>query len=317
MHGVKVGALVVYLVAPGDGWLLDMHLSRLARTRLPGGTFKVYAAALRLPPQHRDALESRDFVDIVDVEPTDLRLSAEHGTLLDRLAAYALADGCDYVCSFDVDSWPIRDNWIEVAQSRIAAAGAVGAAVLRAENRDTVLPHPSFCMLKAEAFTDPGCRFWWPPEEMDAEFRNFLESHGQRSIDTGIGIGYSLHRRRLPWVPLRRSNRRDLHYLMAGIYGDLVFHLVASGRPRIFNAEGGTWANRLTRPLGSVPGLWRLRPRLERALEQVYEPPIYRRNRRICDLIIDRLRSDEDGFYRYLLAGEAAQLPGDGAQAEA
>lgn len=307
---MRLGVLVVYLLAPQDRWVLDMHLDRMARTRLPaGGSFTVYAAAPRLPEPLRAVLRARDFVEIVDLPTSPLRMNAEHGTLLDALAVRALADGCDHICTFDADSWPIRDDWPEAARARIEAEDAVGAAALRVENGDHVLPHPSFCMLKAEAFADPACRFWLPPEEMEAPFHAFLGAHRQR-IDTGIAIAYSLHRRGLRWVRLLRSNRVDHHRILAGIYGDLVFHLGAVARVKRFVSDTPSWASRLTAPLAATPGAWRIRAPLVAALERMVEPSAFRHNRQAFERIVAELRADEAGFYRALVAGETPRPGG-------
>jgi hypothetical protein len=124
--------------------------------------FSACAAINRLPPTFHSALRSHDFIKIVDLPASQERESAEHGTYLDMLAAVAIADGCDWISTFDVDSWPLRDDWIKVVYGLLTKCGAVGASVLRTENADTVLPHPSFSFFGSKIFRDPQCRYWIP-----------------------------------------------------------------------------------------------------------------------------------------------------------
>ena len=296
---MKLGILVVYLVSPDNDWVLSKHLERLARTKA-FMDFKVYAAVNRLPNRYRHLLHACHFVDIVALPLTAERESAEHGKYLDMLAAHALADGCDYICTFDVDSWPIRDEWIKVTYDGLVQSGAVGAGILRSENGDTVLPHPSFTFLKANLFQDQDCRYWVNENDSNAEFRRFLSAHGQHA-DTGAALGYFLESRGLPWVKLRRTNKRDYHYLMAGIYGDVIFHLGASSRKRIvFRNDDAAWVVNMTQPLAMAPMLWRIKPMVLKLLKSTYEPSVHRRNRRAFDAIANRLRSNEEDFYREL-----------------
>jgi hypothetical protein len=60
---------------------------------------------------------------------------------------------------------------------------------------------------------------------------------------------------------LTRTNRVDLHPVIAGIYGDLVFHLGAGTRAAVFRSDTATaWSFRLTNPLARIPvGHGRLR----------------------------------------------------------
>ena len=297
---VRLGVLVVYLVSEDTEWILAKHLEHLAQT-VPSMEFKVYAAANRLPAKYLSLLRTHSFVKIVDLPATDFRRAAEHGTYLDMLASRALADGCDYLCTFDMDSWPIRNDWIGVALDKITETGAAAVAVLRAENGDTVLPHPSFCFIEASLFRDQDCRFWVVKEDMSEPFHAFLSESGQRP-DTGIAVAYCLQKKGLKWTPLTRSNKRDYHYLMGGIYGGLIFHLGAAGRTRrIFARDRPTWVTCATMKLRSLPWLWRYELAISRALRWPIETWICYRNDRAFNAIGRRLLADEQVFYQELL----------------
>jgi hypothetical protein len=82
-----------------------------------------------------------------------------------------------------------------------------------------------------------------------------LAETGQRP-DSGIGIGFSLWLTKTQWTPLTRSNTINDHFLLAGIYGDLIFHLGAM-----------SWADRDFRKDRDTRLSLRLLDRLERALK--------------------------------------------------
>jgi hypothetical protein len=296
---MKLGILVVYLVSPEAGWVLEKHLEHLAKTK-PFMSFRIYAAVHKLEDRYRSMLRRFDFVKVIDLPPKSLRGSEEHGTYLDMLAAHAVRDGCDFVCTFDVDSWPICDDWIEVSWNLITQNRAVAAAILRAENGDTVLPHPSFIFIQANLFHHAECRFWVTESDMRDDMRAFGKSNNQR-IDTGFGLGYFLHKQGLDWVKLRRSNRKDYHYVMAGVYNDLIFHLGAGARKKMFARDNEPWSERITRPLCSVPMIWRYRQKMITLLETLHTPSLYERNQVIFDNIVSKINSDESAFYRDLL----------------
>ena len=72
-----------------------------------------------------------------------MRYDSTHGRLE---LPVALADGVSHICTLDVDSFPIDDAWIDVlVASAPPASGLTG--VLRVENGDVALPHPS-CILE-------------------------------------------------------------------------------------------------------------------------------------------------------------------------
>jgi len=80
---MKLGIVVVYLVAEEDEALLDLHLSQIDKcTQAPHCT---YASANRLLPRFRARIEQFPHIRICDVPDTGLRDSQEHAYYLDRL----------------------------------------------------------------------------------------------------------------------------------------------------------------------------------------------------------------------------------------
>lgn len=296
---MKLGILVVYFVSGDNDWVIEKQLNHFARTK-PLMEFKIYAAANRLADRHRSLFQSYGFVEFVKLPTIAERGGAEHGTYLDMLATHALEDGCDYVSTFDVDSWPIDNDWIRICYERIKKDETPAAAIFREENGDTALLHPSFSFLEARLFHDPECRYWIPESKRTTGFRNFLSDKDQFG-DTGASLAYFLESRGFSWTKLLRTNKENYHYLMGGIYGDIVFHVGASSRNNlIFRKDVATWTIHLTRPIASIPILWRTKPTLQNLLRSTYEPSIQRKNKNIFNTIADKLETDEEGFYREL-----------------
>jgi hypothetical protein len=99
----------------------------------------------------------------------------------------------------------------------------------------------------------------------------------RQRVDTGIGYGYALWKSGEPWLRLTRSNARDYHFLLAGIYGHVFFHLGAAAREPTFYRDYRRW-----------PTL-----RVDRRI-----------NGKILDDVAHRLATDADGFLNEL-AGSA------------
>lgn len=284
---MRLGICCVYFYGPDTGWLLDLQLGYISKT-LQGYDYTIYAATNRLQPELLVRLRREPRLVIVPLPLTEERESLEHAYYLDLLFRRAVADGCTHLAAVDADSFPVLLDWPRVLLERMH--GRRLAAVLRCENLDTFLPHPCGIFMERSFFIERSPRMFPPKAEIaaDASFQAFLKETGQRK-DTGIGYGYALWRAKEPWMPLLRSNTRNRHFLMAGIYGGVFFHVGASSRRPFFH---GDWEKRMSFRIGravtGVPLLWRLHP----LLEEHY----IRANRRILGRIVAALKRDPDGF---------------------
>ncbi len=292
--------LVVYLKDDDDLPLLELHLDRVARhTQVP---VTVFAAANRATPAARALLEAQPNVVVCDLPDTELRGSKEHGYYLDRLVPIALDAGVSHLCTLDVDAFPIRDDWVEIVSAAMPEQSGL-AAVSRIENGDTALPHPS-CAFARRGFFERFSPTFSPDSDGSPQFREFLRATGQRA-DTGIGLGYVLWVAGEPWGRLVRTNMVDPHYLMAGIYGDAVFHLGGIGRGKLFRKDlEGSALHRITRPLERVPvGTGAAATAKRSVLRRVrggQEQRLADENRAFYTLLREWLLSDPDGLIAYL-----------------
>ncbi|WP_153039093.1 hypothetical protein [Microbulbifer sp. Q7] len=290
-----IGILVVYYLDPEEEWVIQEHFRRLEACYK--NQFKIYAAFNRLAPELRHYLSEREYLQPVPVEGTDLRGSLEHIWYLDQLKSVALDDGCDYICTLDVDSWPISWDVFDRALALLKEHNVELMAIQREENGDTYLPHPSFIFASAQLYRHADLRFGEPMEEADAvEFAQFSEATKQ-PFDTGIGVGYKLWKRGVPWLKLLRSNAVEYHFLMGGVYGGLIFHMGSSSRVKRFRAEGRHWTKKFGEWLGRIPLLSRQAKRIVFWLEKIFPDRIAKRNAWLYRTIRQDLIKNPASFY--------------------
>ena len=294
---MKLGVCCVYFYGPDSGWLLDLQLRYVAST-LVGYDYTLYAGVNRLLPELRSTLVGRPNIRVVSLPWFEGEGSMEHAFYLDLLLRQAAEDGCTHLATLDADSFPVMPDWPNVLLQRMDHMRL--AAVLRAESRDEWLPHPSGLFMQRSFLLEHSPRMF--PTKRDrrsnTSFQRFLHETGQRP-DTGIGYGYALWKSQEPWLPLVRSNQRNLHFLMAGIYAGVFFHLGASSRRPWFYIDSKTRLSlRIGAALSRIPMIWRAGPWLEERY--------IASNGRIFAAIVGSLRSDPDRFLSSLQGFEAA-----------
>jgi hypothetical protein len=299
---MKLGLAVVYLVNEGDEGLLDLHLSQIARrTHVP---YTCYAAVNRLTRGLRARVARAPHAAIVDIPTVSLRGTEEHSHYLERLIAAAVADGATHVATLHVDSFPVRDGWASELAAHLAS-GCVLAAATRAELGDAK-PHPSLMFFSREFYLRyQPAMLVSRAERGSPEYRRY-QSECRAAEDTGIGYGFRLWREELAWHRLRRSNAVDEHHAMAGIYGDVVFHLGAAVRGhKVFYSDavsadvGETKRKALhfgRRCLAALPQAWQ-----DLIIRKAFGT--HAANAAIQQEIKSRLLADPDGYVRYLRTG--------------
>jgi len=172
-------------------------------------------------------------------------------------------------------------------------------AVRRDENLGDPQPHPSFCLTTAGFWNELGGDWSWG--------HTWRNSAGREVTDAGGNLLGILEAREINWHPLLRTNRRNLHPMWFGVYGDVAYHHGAGFR--------GGLCRRDRDAIGTVPppppdppadaGLAR-RLRWEVAARKWYlvdKRPVVRRerraldrNRRLSEQVFAMLSADE-GFY--------------------
>ena len=140
-----------------------------------------------------------------------------HPVALDHLVAQT-SDEVEYIVTLDTDSFPVSDGWLD-ALVGACERGASLAGVYRDEMAPQLAPfvHVSgLCIRRVDLCA------------LDVSFARGV---GQ---DIGQNITDAIEARGLPIAPLRRSNEVNFHFILGGIYGDVIYHHGAGSRRGMF-----------------------------------------------------------------------------------
>jgi hypothetical protein len=150
-------------------------------------------------------------------------LERSHPTALDYLARQVPSD-FDYIVTLDNDSFPVREDWLEVLISPCESGAAV-SGVYRDEMAPAIHPfiHVSgFCARRGDL------------RALNVSFGRGLRQDVGYNQDVGQKITYEFKRLGRTIAPLRRSNSVSYHFLIGGIYGDVIYHHGAGSRRASF-----------------------------------------------------------------------------------
>ena len=179
--------------------------------------------------EHLEILEADPRVSVLSERET--HKDVRHGRALDRLVREVSAE-TEYVVSLDTDSFPIRHGWLENLIGRLDRGASI-AGVWRDEMAPEIRPyvHPSCLAMRRDTLL-----------ELDVQFSRAGggQDVGQRVTEAVLAAGGGVS-------GLHRSNARNLHFLMAGIYGDLVYHHGAGSRHASFWTSTDTERDEATR----------------------------------------------------------------------
>ncbi|MEW5770622.1 MAG: hypothetical protein AB1831_09695 [Pseudomonadota bacterium] len=299
----KTALLVVYFMEDKDIDVLDLHLAAVRR-HTADQDYTILAVANRVSPFIRARLAKEPRLELVDIPAVEVTGSEEHSHYLDALSRHAVAQGYSHIVTYDCDAFPVRDGWLAELLDMLDAETPV-VAVFRAENGDTWLPHPLMTCFSTAFYRQHAFSFF-PDAATQAspEFRGFIQQTRQ-IVDSGIGLGYYLHRAGIKWRRLLRSNRVNDHYLLAGIYHDLVFHLGSMSRAaKIYRLDRlRDWRIRavsLFRYYVYDPPKDSWVRRLTDLVEQPALASLARRNARTYAQIRDALTRDAEAYIRRL-----------------
>jgi len=89
-------------------------------------------------------------------------------------------------------------------------------AVRRDENLGDPQPHPSFCVTTVGFWNEIGGDWSWG--------HTWRNAAGREVTDAGGNLLGILEARGIDWHPLLRTNRRNLHPMWFGVYGDVAYH---------------------------------------------------------------------------------------------
>jgi len=226
----------------------------------------------------------------------DVAMSLEggHGEKLNEMARRACEVSApdDVLIFIDGDAFPIEDV-TAMLERRLPEFPLIAAR--RLENLGDPQPHPCF------AVTTAG--FW---RSIDGDWskggRGWRNRIGRNRKDVGGRILNALEDKKIAWLPLDRSNRRNVHPVLFGVYGDLVYHHGAAFRATYTSYD--IWrAERLISFL-RIPGA-KTRQGLGGALIAKRRDRRIARNQRDSERIYAEIERDDDYIERFFLKRQA------------
>jgi hypothetical protein len=169
-------------------------------------------------PEHMEILEASPRVSVFS--ESEKQKDVRHGRALDRLMR-KVPNGVEFIVTLDTDSFPIRGGWLANLLGRLE-----NGVALTGIWRDEMAPriagyvHPSCLAARRETLV-----------ALDLEFARKQSVHrvdvGQNITNAIVASGGRISR-------LRRSNARNMHFLMGGVYGDVLYHHGAGSRHASF-----------------------------------------------------------------------------------
>ncbi len=213
---MKLGIVVVYLVAEEDEKLFVLHLKQIQKhTTVP---YFIYAGANRLLPKFRAHLEQQPEVTICPLVPTDWVGDREHAFYLDQLVQTAIDDGATHIVTMHTDSFPIRDGWAEDLDARLGTAPFATVSYG---------PYTACLFFRREFYIKNQPRFRLADSERDsATYQQFAEKH-QHIRHAGVGYLYRAFENGLNWRLMPESNPGDA---FGAVYDRMIFHLQGNAR---------------------------------------------------------------------------------------
>ncbi len=137
-----------------------------------------------------------------------------HGEGISSVLAYFREHSeYDYLCLLDSDAWPVDGNWISICRSRITERH-IGAAAVRFENLDT-FPHPCVFFINRKYLNNT------QQYTNQSQYLNLLNKPVKDPF-SDLKLEY--------FFPLIRSNKLNLHPVMAGMYYNIFYHHAAGSR---------------------------------------------------------------------------------------
>ena len=151
-----------------------------------------------------------------------------HASKLNILADIIIASAKpeDVLIFLDGDAFPVADVETLIAD-HLKLRKVI--AVQRLENNGDTQPHPCFCV------TTPG--FWKELKGDWNEGHRWKNKSGNDVTDVGGNLLKQLADRRVDWMPLLRSNKRDLHPVFFGVYADMIYHHGAGFRSEVSRSD--------------------------------------------------------------------------------
>lgn len=227
---------------------------------------------------------------------------------------YAVQDDVTHIAILHVDSFPISSHWVERLAGMLSEHCVLAAIGDQFPNTACMFFHRDFHLKYRPTFH-------LSREQLSSQaFKNYLTEDGlsyEFRYVSGIGYGFTIYREGLTWYPLARSNRAEDDYRFAGIFADLIFHLVSANRlARGFagDEEQLYEISKFRRTLINFRKSYapflpdRLRLQIDNLLPRAVVDfffPQYRLNDEAFRVVRERLLSDPEAYLDFLRSGKS------------
>jgi len=206
---------------PQDDRWIRLCLDRIARfTDYPD--YHIYLWNNRINDPALDAwLLARPHLNLLSAASYE-KLHHPHRTPLQRLYHLARQEGAHYIVALDSDAHPLRTGWLTELLTTLDE-GAALAGVWRDMMAPVIRPHVhASCLCTTVEFIER--------HQLRFDFDN---THAPEKTDTLSHFTWVAEAHGLPIHRLFRSNQRQFHDWIGGVYGDLIYHHVAASRERV------------------------------------------------------------------------------------
>jgi len=146
--------------------------------------------------------------------------------LLGEIIGYHAESPDDRLVFIDGDAFPVGDL-CSYGEGKMKEFPLI--AIQRKENNGDPQPHPSFCMTT--------CGLW---KQIAGDWKRgfeWIDAQGKPVTDVGGNLMRILSQQGIPWYPMLRSNRRNLHPLWFGVYDDIIYHHGAGFREPVSRSD--------------------------------------------------------------------------------
>ncbi|QXP84577.1 sulfotransferase domain-containing protein [Methylococcus sp. Mc7] len=222
-HHINVGILVVNggIDPSQERWIVFCLRRILEITRQPN--YHIYLWNNNVDDKYVEHFcKNKNKISLIQADRNE-RLEHPHACALERLLRIAEKDGCNYIVTIDSDTFPLDPSWLEQL-IRALHGNVVLSGIWRDELSKAITPyiHPSCLATTIDFIRLHNIRF------------DFIAPNTQNEIhDTLSVLTETAQRYNYETFKLVRSNKKNIHRLIGGIYGGIVYHHGAGSRNNI------------------------------------------------------------------------------------
>ena len=207
---------------PREGKWLSLCLTQIVKhTKWPN--YRIYVWNNNIEDNYvTELIKETPNAKIFEASP-NTKLKHIHAVPLQRLYQIAKKDKVSFIVTMDTDAFPVKDNWLTYLIQQLNRKTVI-SGVWRDELEKYIKPYiHASCLCTSINFIDTHrLRF----DKVDIASDEKMDTVGCFT-SVAKNNGKSLFK-------LKRSNVNELHYLMGGLYGNLIYHHGAGSRKKTY-----------------------------------------------------------------------------------